>query len=31
MKSYQFRNLDILENKENSSLATVKFMFLVND
>ena len=31
MKSYQYRNLDISENKEYSSLATVKFMFLVND
>ena len=31
MKSYQYGNFDISENIEYSSLATVTFMFLVND
>ena len=31
MKSYQYRNLDISDNILYSSLATVAFMFLVND
>ena len=31
MKSYQYRNFDISENIKCSTLATVTFMFLVND
>ena len=31
MKSYQYRNFDVSENIQYSSLATVTFMFLVND
>ena len=31
MKSYQYRNFDISENTYYNSLASVTFMFLVND